>query len=405
MARTARARRMTTWIMATVIAGATGASAAPVHSPGSAPLERPAILLARPLASPEGWRDVASNVFPDSSGAWITGWTSRGDEPSDALLLRVDREGEVLARRTYGGAGAELLWFVHPDGRGGLLGAGFTSSRGAGGFDGWVFRLDAQGALAWEKTYGGAGDDRFTMMRPTRGGWLLVGQTASRGAGGADAWVVKVDAEANEVAQWTWGDAGIDRAFALHATEDGGCVIAGMAGATHEESDAFVVKLDAAGRPAWTHRERRAGFQVAHDVRPLAGGGLLVTGYGFVSAKQHIDGFALRMTGAGRVLRETSFGGPTYDRANHSEAFDDGSAVVVGYSQRPGATDEDGWWDLVVHVLDPTGRATWTQRFGGQGVEFGRGVGGTADDVWIVGHTSTGREGSSVLLVRLELAQ
>lgn len=387
------------------VACVTGPAAAanPVRSPGTAPLEKPSILLVRALPTEAGRRDVASNVFPDSTGALITGWTAMGDGHSDALLLRVDREGNEVWRRTYGGEGMELLWAVHRDGAGGLVCAGFTSSRGAGGFDGWVFATDDQGALIWEKTYGGPGDDRLTLLRPTSEGWMAVGQTGSAGAGASDAWVLRLDRSGNELDAWTWGDAGIDRAFTLLPTDDGGCVIAGMAGTTHDESDAFVVRLDAAGKPAWVHREERPGFQVAHDIRPMRDGSWLVTGYGFVSAKQHIDGFAMRITPQGRVLRESQFGGATYDRANHAEVFDDGSAVVVGYTQRTGATDEDGWWDMVVYAIDAQGRPVWTQRFGGAGVEFGRSVAGTQDDVWVVGHTSTGRVGSSVLLVRLDV--
>jgi hypothetical protein len=43
-----------------------------------------------------------------------------------------------------------------------------------------------------------------------------------------------------------------------------------------------------------------------------------------------------------------------------------------------------------------------SHRFGGEGFEFGRSVAGVDKDLWIVGHTSSGREGSSVFLVRMD---
>ncbi len=37
--------------------------------------------------------------------------------------------------------------------------AGYTNSFGAGDVDAWVIKLDANGNVQWQKTYGGKNDD------------------------------------------------------------------------------------------------------------------------------------------------------------------------------------------------------------------------------------------------------
>jgi hypothetical protein len=384
----------------------TGAEYARAQSPSIAPLERPTILLTRPIATEPNRADIATSVLPVEGGALITGWTSIDMAAPDGFLMRVDGDGNVVWRRNFGGEATDLLWSVLPDGRGGWTCLGFTGSRGAGSLDGWMLGLDAEGKTLWEKTYGGPGEDRLTSFQPTADGWIAVGQTSGRGAGGLDALVVRIDRDGNEISSWLSGGPSDDRAFGIQPLPDGGCLIGGMGGGvagTDSTFDAFVTRLGPDGRRLWHHETRRPGFQVVHDLRGGGDGTYVAYGYGHVDDRQGIDGFALRMRDDGRVVRETTFGGTTYDRANHAEPFADGSAAVVGYSQRPGATDDEEHWDMVVYALDPAGEPVWSGRFGGAGVEFGRGIGGTMDDLWVVGHTTSGRPGSALLLVRLDL--
>jgi hypothetical protein len=319
------------------------------------------------------------------------------------LLLRIDEAGDVVWRRELGGSGDELLWRVLPDGDGGFVCVGQTSSAGNGGYDGWLLRIDAQGATTWERTYGTAGDEWLTSFTAAREGWLAVGQTDGRGAGGLDAFVVRTDRDGRELASWSSGTRAYERAFAIAALDGGDCVIAGMAGQTKETCDAFVQRMTADGAVVWNKTFARPGFGVAHDVLLRSDGALDVYGYCYVDAARDCDAFAARMTLDGGVVDEQLFGSEDNDRALHARAFDGAGAVLVGHSQlRSAKTGEDGW-ELAVYVLDGGNRPLWSGRFGGAGVEFGRGIAGTARDTWIVGHTTRERgDESNVLLIRLD---
>ncbi len=61
--------------------------------------------------------------------------------------------------KTYGGAGADSLSSMQPTADGGYIVAGSTTSFGAGGSDAWLMKLAADGSIVWQKTYGGTESD------------------------------------------------------------------------------------------------------------------------------------------------------------------------------------------------------------------------------------------------------
>jgi hypothetical protein len=389
---------MIVWLLPGLLSSLPASAATP-------PLSEPSVLLSRPIPNDSGRSDVGAGVLPIEGGALIAGWTSEKDAPPDGLLLRVDADGDVVWRRQFGGQGTDLLWSILPDPAGGYACVGFTGSQGKGNLDGWLLHFDAQGKLDWERTYGGAGEDRLSSIQPIREGWIAVGQTSSAGARGIDAWVLRLDRRGRELGSWMVEESEVDRAFGIQPLPDGGCIIAGMTGkdlAKPESFDAFLARLAPDGKRVWFRRDRRPGLQVYHDVRAYRDGTFLVVGYGYLNRKEGIDAIAARFSPAGAILWEKTFGGPTYDRANHAQILPDDTAVIVGYSQRPGAADEETGWDLLGYRLSPRGVEMSLNRFGGEGFEFGRGVAGDLHDVWMVGHTSTGRSGSSVLVIRLD---
>lgn len=62
--------------------------------------------------------------------------------------------------KTYGGTGGEGDFYnIQPTFDGGYIASGITSSFGAGSYDAWVLKLDSNGNIQWQKTYGGASYD------------------------------------------------------------------------------------------------------------------------------------------------------------------------------------------------------------------------------------------------------
>ena len=101
--------------------------------------------------------------------------------------------------RTYGGSGYEEANSLIQTTDGGYAVAGWTQSKGAGEEDFWVIKLDEQGKMVWDRTYGGNGyDEAYSLIQTTDSGYAVAGPTnISRGAGGTDFWVIKLDEQGN----------------------------------------------------------------------------------------------------------------------------------------------------------------------------------------------------------------
>ncbi len=112
----------------------------------------------------------------------------------DAWLIKTDSSGNMLWNKTYGGTGDDTGWALTQMDDGGYAIVGVTSSFGAGGADGWLFRTDSSGNMLWNKTYGGAGTEFLDhIIRTSDGGYALAGFTDSFGAGSTDLWLTKTD--------------------------------------------------------------------------------------------------------------------------------------------------------------------------------------------------------------------
>jgi hypothetical protein len=166
----------------------------------------------------------------------------------DFWLLKTDALGNVQWNKTYGGTLADIGISLVETSDGGYAIVGTTMSFGAGGPDFWLIRTDGSGNLLWNKTYGGTGNDLASSVIATSdGGFALIGQTSSFGAGHSDIWLVKTDGLGN--AQWnkTYGGASDDVGISLTAASDGGYVIAGNTASFGFAGDFWLMKTDEVG--------------------------------------------------------------------------------------------------------------------------------------------------------------
>ncbi|MGB5645528.1 MAG: hypothetical protein WBM55_00305, partial [Muriicola sp.] len=109
-----------------------------------------------------------------------------------------------------------------------------------GGSDVWVISIDAQGALLWEQTYGGAGFEAAESIRPTRdGGFLISGNSKStdqdlaENAGENDLWLLKIDAQGRLIWQQSFGGADLEFGFDALESKDGGLLLVGESKSTN----------------------------------------------------------------------------------------------------------------------------------------------------------------------------
>ena len=133
-----------------------------------------------------------SLIQTSDSGYAIAGATqSFGAGEWDIYVVKLDAKGKNLQwTKTIGGPEMDGGYSLIHTSDSAYVIAGVTKSFGAGDYDVYVVKLDANGNLQWTKTIGGPKDDRgFSLIQTSDGGYVIAGYTKSFGAGGYDVYV------------------------------------------------------------------------------------------------------------------------------------------------------------------------------------------------------------------------
>jgi hypothetical protein len=180
--------------------------------------------------------------------------------------------------RTYGGTDWDSGYSVVQTEDGGYAIAGRTNSFGAGSADAWLVKTDADGITQWNQTYGGTNSEFGRSVAQTSdGGSAIAGFTGSYGAGGTDVWLVKTDADG--IAQWnqTYGGTNSDYGYSMVKTSDGGYAISGSTLSYGAGSgDFFLVKTDAMGTMQWNETYGGTNVDEASSVVESSDGGYVM---------------------------------------------------------------------------------------------------------------------------------
>ncbi len=300
--------------------------------------------------------DALVDIQQTPDGGWIAaGWTqSFGVEQTDMWVVRLDQEGQPLWAKTYGGPGIEQAWSVALTGDGGYLIAGGTTSFGHGDADYWVLRLDAQGEILWQKTYGGPGDDggggeyeEFVVQAlvDKEGNYVVAGESASFGAGETDIWVLKLRPDGSVIWQKAYGGEYEESLWRFTEVSGGGYLLPGVSVTFSPDfsGDMWVLRLNSDGSIRWQKLFGLADdWDEALSVGPTRDGGAVIGGYVEQGGKDW-DMSLLRIDAQGDLQwqRRYEYG---WDWPNAIVEMADGSLAVAGVGwDRDHGRDEDLW--------------------------------------------------------------
>jgi len=342
------------------------------------------------------WDEAWSMERTSDGGAAVIGWSrSFGDSEYAIWILKLRDDGSIEWQKTY------TDWWdfgesIKETADGGYVVTGYTWSLGPGRYDYWVLKLRWDGSIQWQRTYGGPGDDTATCIVPTAdGGYAVAGETTSWGAGELDVWLVKLDSEG--VMQWqkTYGGRLSDSTSAepLRQTADGGYVVTGRTESFGAgEGDFWVLKLDGTGGVEWQKTYGGSEDEYARSIRQAADGGYVVAGYTQSFGAGGWDVWVLKLDALGTVQWQRTFGGLEDEMTYSVECTSDGGYVVAGWTESFGAGNGDVW----VLKLGGDGLIQWEKTFGAGDSDFAAAVReGSQGGYFVAGGTESFGEGEN----------
>ncbi len=341
--------------------------------------------------------DLGGSILELSDGGFaICGSQTVEGQGEDMLLLRVDADGYLLWRKTFGGVGTDKAEHMVEMPDGGFVLVGHKAIGSNGGNDVFLVRTDAAGNQLWANEYGGGSNDFGQAIKVTPdGGFAIAGYTSSFGVGASisnpNFMLLKVDASGNE--QWlkAHGGLGDEKATAMLLSSDGGFILSGYSNSYASLNyEAQVMKLDANGDSVWTYH----GISNFHD----EGRGIAIVNdstyawLGFTFRNNNDFDIVLQwVNDRGEEVPDRTwiFGGNDNDRALAYQFViqEDGAPIIAGHTQSYGHGANDIY--LLKGNTQP-GQEVWQQFYGGSNEDIPTGVIKTSDGGYaIIGHSKS----------------
>lgn len=348
--------------------------------------------------------DLLQSIKNTRDGGFILAGTSNSSEGfqkkepckglADFWVIKLDARGEEQWQRTIGGNGQDELLCVFQVKDGGYILGGSSGSnpiannklnektnavtgedlfskseKSRGNMDYWIIKLNKEGTIEWQKTFGGQYADLLRSMQQTSdNGYILAGYSNSpvsgdktdgnKGAG--DYWVIKINEAGTIEWQQTYGADGDDQPYIIYQTKDEGYIIGGnsnsrnpltpLGGIVNNGTDYWVLKLDHDGEVIWSKTYDFGKVDILTSMVVNNDQSYLIGGYAKTEAKRSLVNDMAKKAGV--------------------------------------AKEQDGINDYIALKIDEYGEEIWNKTVGSNGEDILRKLFETRDGGYLMAGTS-----------------
>lgn len=290
-----------------------------------------------------------------------------------------------------GGSSRDLGYAVAVDSADNVVIVGETQSDGAGGADVLVAKYDTLGVLLWSKTLGGAAEDTgYAVAVDSLDNIVVVGTTASSGAGYDDVLIAKYDPSGSLTWQLTLGIFPFERGYAVAVDSSDYILVLGESSvATAGFADFLIAKYSPDGALIWKNLLGGSSSDYGRGIAVDSLNNILVTGFTQSAGAGGFDLLLSKISPSGVVLWNNVLGGSGTDEGLAVAVDSSDNIVVAGRTNSDGA----GNYDALVAKYDASGSLLWAKTYGVGGIspEYGYGVAvDSLDNIIVVGRSRMG---------------
>jgi len=316
-----------------------------------------------------------------------------------ASIFPISALAQITFERTYGGINHDFGYSVQQTSDGGYVIAGRTDSFGAGGADVWLIKTDADGDTLWTRTYGGTGSEYGHYVQQTSdGGYIIAGFISSIYE---DVYLIKTDSDGKQLWKRAYGGSSADYGYSVQQTSDGGYIIAGWTDSWGgSDRDVYLIKTDSDGKHLWKRTYGGTTSDYGYSVQQTSDGGYIIAGWTDSFGGSDSDVYLIKTDASGNTLWTRTYGGTSSDYGYSVQHTSDGGYIIAGDTDSFGGSDRD----VYLIKTDASGDTLWTRTYGGTRWDGGNSVQQTSDGGYIIaGYTeSFGSGGRYVYLIKTD---
>ena len=279
----------------------------------------------------------------------------------------------------------------------------------------WIMDIDEYGDRNWHNTYGGKKEDVGKSIDAfSDNSFLLTCETESFGRGKKDIWLLKIDSNGKIIWDNTFGGKKNDIYGSTLVYSNNSIFISGQRAIknkfslksilkfssrkkTQESANyrSFIARLNGKGETVWEKDDFEDQKCVTSYMTPL-GKNILIAGQKSTPFNGSGDAWVISMNKKGEVLWDANFGGRGADGGNYALITKDGGYLSVGYTDSYGFGKNDIW----VIKTDFTGEKEWSKVYGGKLDDFGWGATESVDGGYVItGETFSFGNGQSDIYI------
>ena len=307
--------------------------------------------------------DRAFYALPTGDGYLVVGSTrSIVANTTVGWVLRLDYSGNAIWNKTYfEGSGTEIRYALNLTDGFLLVGNEFLPS---GDVNGYVAKIDNQGTIAWKITLGSNGTNELYSAVATQDGFALIGSSSYDTNGDSHAWIVKIDLNGKIIWNKTYGNASDTIARTGVLAPDGTYMVAGYTDPRGESNyDFMLLKINTTGNLEWNETYGGTGTQEAHAMTKASDGYVIVGDT--QSAMTDIHAWVVKVDFNGNMLWSETVGGNKADSPAYITPAKNGGYLVAGFTFSFGAGNRDFW----LFEIDDSGQVQWSCTQGDAGYQ------------------------------------
>ncbi|MEM2968097.1 MAG: hypothetical protein QXJ40_05910 [Candidatus Bathyarchaeia archaeon] len=293
---------------------------------------------------------------------------------SDQALFK---EATVLWERTYGGADDDRAFCLASSKRGFVV-AGSSASLEIGKTAGWVLQLDYDGNMLWNRTFIEKAESEFRYVLSLDDGFLLVGNIFLP-SGSVDGYAAEIDSLGNLKWNVTLDNGKTDKLFSASKAQDG-FVLVGLSDSFSDNSDVWVVKINGSGAIVWNKTYGWTMEDAGRAVISTEDNSFVVAGYTNSIGNGDYDFLLLKIDDSGNLLWTKTYGGAQSDKA-YALAKTANECLIVGDTRSKGEGESDAW----IIKADLNGDLIWETTVGGKGFDMPTCVACSKDGGYLIG--------------------